>query len=81
MTREHLLPKSVGGTVVVRACSRCNGRRGDSGTYPDFMVFVRRRPGLWAEAVRSSTSGAKTRSWLSEHGLQDFTIEALVKNP
>ena len=80
MTKEHLLPKSVGGNVIVKACGHCNKTRGNSGTFADFRIYINRRPDIWAKAVKSSQADTDILcAWLKEHNLLSTTIRALTR--
>lgn len=78
-TKEHLLPKSVGGTYTIWVCGECNAARQCSGTFPAFRDYVEARPHEWALAVRSCKKNASTKrvAWLVESNLIELTISAL----
>jgi hypothetical protein len=71
LTKEHLLPKSAGGTLTVKACRACNQARGNLGDFPPFLGLIRRRRRLWIEHVAASTNPHKTRRWLRAYGLSE----------
>ena len=54
LTREHILPRCYGGTILIRVCQKCNQKRGNSPVYPDFIRFIRENPALWREAKREA---------------------------
>lgn len=46
MTRDHVMPKCVGGTRRVRCCRQCNGLKGD--IHPSvWRWFTETFPGWW----------------------------------
>lgn len=46
ITRDHVMPKSVGGTRKVRACRQCNQLKGD--IHPQvWRWFTEAHPGWW----------------------------------
>lgn len=69
LTREHLLPKSVGGTLVIKACRKCNAARGNSGAYSPFLKFIHSHKKLWTAAINKSRDRAATEAYLSRWGL------------
>jgi 5-methylcytosine-specific restriction endonuclease McrA len=69
LTKEHLLPKSVGGKLTVKACRACNQARGDRGDFAPFLGLIRRRPDLWTEHVAASANPPNTRRWLRAYDL------------
>ena len=78
-TKEHLLPKSAGGTYTIWVCGECNAARMCSGAFPAFRDYIEARPQEWAYAVRSckAAASAKRAAWIAESGLIEFTISAL----
>ena len=54
LTREHILPRCYGGTILIRVCRECNQKQGNSPVYPDFIRFIREHPALWREAKREA---------------------------
>lgn len=78
MTKEHLLPRSVGGTTIIAACLTCNRDRGRSGRYPPFRRYIATHPHTWASAVFSSTRDpAEVSKYLSDEDLHSITFLAL----
>lgn len=71
-TREHLLPRSVGGTVVVCACRICNHARGNRGDYKPFRRYIQAHEAQWLEAIASTTDMPRTLSWLRSWNLAPF---------
>ena len=74
MTKEHVLPHSVGGTLTISVCRDCNGRRGNSGTYPGFLRWLNKHQSVFREAVRTSTQPLKTDRWLLSYGLKRYRV-------
>lgn len=68
LTKEHLLPKSAGGTLTVKACRKCNQDRGNRGDYVPFTRFITRDPATWAAALAATTNAGKTAAWLRKYG-------------
>lgn len=64
ITREHLLPKSAGGTQTIDACACCNRARGNRSTYPPFVEFICNNPDVWADAVGACSDRAKLAAWM-----------------
>jgi hypothetical protein len=78
MTKEHLLPRSVGGTAIIAACCTCNNERGRSGRYPPFLRYIKKHPHTWATAVLSSTRDpTEVSKYLSDEDLHNITFLAL----
>jgi len=78
MTREHLLPRCVGGTAIIAACAACNSERGRSGRYSPFVRYIEKHPHTWAAAVLTSTrEPAEINEYLSEEDLHSATFLAL----
>ena len=80
VTDEHLLPKSVGGSTIIAACTTCNQSRGRSGKYAPFRRYIAANPVDWASAVLSSKCGqAEVLNYIIEENLQDVTLLALLR--
>ena len=80
MTMEHVLPKSVGGTVVVAACQPCNNKRGMSGSYRPFVAYITANPTVWADAVTTSRHSTDTViAYIKNYCLMEITLCALMK--
>jgi hypothetical protein len=69
LTKEHLLPKSVGGTITARACKSCNHARGNSGTWRPFRAYIAAHPTKWHEAVLACKQREKLPAWLLANDL------------
>ena len=41
LEKEHVIPKSIGGTYTIRVCKTCNRERADSFTYEPFVKWTR----------------------------------------
>ena len=82
MTKEHLLPKSVGGTVIVPACHDCNQARGRSGSYKPFIRYIKKNNAVWAKAVTTATNpNASVAEYIEgEDGLSTITLLALMQS-
>jgi len=80
-TKEHLLPRSAGGTRTIMVCQPCNRTRGNSGVYLPFRTYIDARPSEWADAIRSTKSSHtdKLAVWLIEAKLVAFTLSALIQ--
>ena len=77
-SNEHLLPRSVGGTLVVRACRSCNMTRGVSGNYRPFLRFIESHKDHWYAAIANTTDMPRTLSWLHSWNLTPFCSVAKV---
>jgi len=64
LTKEHVVPKSVGGTLTIDACAPCNHARGTSLHHPGFVQWRNKNPALFEKAVMLSTKSKKTKRWL-----------------
>jgi len=51
MTREHLIPRSYGGTLIVSACRKCNNERGNSLSYRPFINYCINNPRIYIKAI------------------------------
>jgi hypothetical protein len=81
MTREHLLPKSVGGTEIVKACYTCNQARGRSGDFVPFVRYIKKNTAVWAKAVTSANkTNAEVADYIEEYGLCNITLLALMQS-
>jgi len=55
LTKEHLVPKSFGGSqILIRVCRKCNQWRGNSASYPDFLSFIEENVAVWRQAKREA---------------------------
>ena len=77
-TKEHLLPRSVGGTLVVCACGVCNNARGNRGDYPPFLRYIQAHEDHWLKAIANTTDMPRTLSWLRSWNLTPFCSVAKV---
>ena len=68
-TREHLLPRSVGGTLVVCACGLCNHARGNRGDYKPFRRYIQAHEDQWLEAISTTSDMPRTLTWLRSWNL------------
>ena len=64
LSREHLLPRSVGGRAIIHVCFPCNFERGSSGKFGPFLLYIYTYPDHWAKALASTADVSKTTSWL-----------------
>jgi len=64
LSREHLLPRSAGGRAIIRVCFPCNFKRGSSGNFGPFLLYIKTETGHWAAALASTSDVSKTTSWL-----------------
>ena len=71
VTKEHLVPRSVGGTKTLPACRPCNQARGCSGAYPPFRRYISDHPDEWAAALATvkPKKYRKLLAWLFEYHL------------
>ena len=79
-SKEHLLPRSVGGTLTVTACRDCNGARGHSGSYKPFRQYITAFPDVWARALneRSQNKGNELLEWLKMYDLLEESLVGLL---
>jgi hypothetical protein len=40
LTKEHVVPKSLGGTYTIGVCNTCNQKRGVNLEYPPFLKWL-----------------------------------------
>ena len=73
LSREHLLPRSVGGRTIIRTCFPCNFERGCRGDFGPFLSYIREYPHRWTEAVNSTSNTSKTTLWLRRWRLDSNT--------
>jgi len=73
LTKEHIVPRSVGGTCTIRVCEECNNTRGSKLEDPKFVEWRRKHPAEFDEAVRQSKDPKQTQNWL--RGTQGTTHE------
>ena len=64
LSREHLLPRSAGGRAIIRVCFPCNFKRGSSGNFGPFLLYIKTETDHWAAALASTSDVSKTTSWL-----------------
>ena len=67
LTKEHVVPKCVGGVYTIRVCEACNNQRGDSLTYPPFVAWRKAHPSEFDQAVQTSTDPVQTAHWLTSN--------------
>ena len=72
MSKEHVVPRLVGGTLTIKACEACNKKRGHSGTYPPFVKWVKSHKSLFKNAVAESHNKVATDKWLVREGLKKY---------
>lgn len=72
LSREHLLPRSVGGRAIIRVCFACNFKRGNSGNFQPFLEYIRENPHHWTEALACTSDISKTTSWLQSWDLSNM---------
>lgn len=66
LTKEHVLPKSVGGIVTIPVCSGCNQKRAALGDDPYFLEWKEKNPNVWMTAILTSKDPDKTADWLTK---------------
>lgn len=71
LTKEHVIPKSIGGTYTIRVCRECNQERGDSFTYLPFIQWVSTHWDQFIEAINQTTKNEKFKQWVST-GMDKF---------
>lgn len=75
ITREHLVPKSVGGKCTVPCCLACNQNRGNKtpADYPPLYRYIRTREGAthWAISMKAAKKNVKDAPRLKEK-LEDW---------
>ena len=79
-TREHLLPKCVGGKLTVRACLKCNQKRGNDGQFGPFLSFIKTNPLTWDKALMESggIQNKEMMEYISDHNLSYLSLKALL---
>lgn len=69
-TKEHLIPRSLGGRLTVPACKRCNAERGTRppSKYKPLLLYIQTEEGLkkWTEALLTSRDPVKVEEWLNK---------------
>ena len=65
-TREHVVPRCMGGRSTVFVCAGCNHDRGRSLDDPHFLKFIGKNPNEWLHAA-SSTDRAKFLLYVKTH--------------
>lgn len=78
MTKEHLLPKSAGGTKIIAVCRGCNQERGNCGWYGPFRDYAKKNPTDWAEAIATSKCHSGARGYITDFGLENISLVALI---
>lgn len=65
-TKEHLIPKSKGGTLCKSACAKCNMARGNKrpSEFPPLQQWVEEHAWEWEEAIETSKDPESVRAWL-----------------
>ncbi len=77
LTREHIKPKSLGGTFRPRiCCKQCNIKRGNSLDFPPYTRLIRDCPAVYARAY----GGAPTFNNKMLTPLQQRAINAVLDN-
>lgn len=69
LTKEHVLPKSVGGIVTIPVCWDCNQKRAALGDDPYFLEWKEKNPNVWMTAILTSKDPDKTVDWLKKWNL------------
>jgi 5-methylcytosine-specific restriction endonuclease McrA len=64
LTKEHVVPHCVGGTLTIKVCPGCNNRRQTSLVDPLFVAWRNAHPDLFQQAVDASTDPTQTLRWL-----------------
>ena len=64
LTKEHVVPHCVGGTLTIKVCQDCNNRRQTSLVDPLFVAWRNAHPDLFQQAVDASTDPTQTLRWL-----------------
>ena len=54
LTREHVLPRSMGGTQIIRVCKSCNKERKNDLSYSGFLEWVVTHRKQFKQAVNTS---------------------------
>lgn len=78
-TKEHIMPKIMGGTLTIPVCYSCNNKRGCSMTDEHFLRFVSTHPETWGEAIKE-TNTRKFKDYIRDHPdlNRDPTIERAI---
>ena len=81
VTREHLVPRSMGGRCVIFVCRSCNNERGNSLTSPAFLNYIEKHPFIFLEHVRKSKCSPemkdKLRSKIDPHVVHEYDLKKL----
>ena len=65
-TREHVVPRCMGGKSTVAVCAGCNHNRGRALDDKNFLKFIGKNPDEWERAA-SSTDRAKFALYVKTH--------------
>ena len=76
-TKEHLLPKCMGGTLIIYVCHSCNARRGNSLDDQHFLNFIRKKPITWQLAIERADK-QKFKEYRIDHMYTDRLISAFA---
>ena len=77
-TKEHLIPKSIGGRCVIYTCEECNTSRADSLEDPRFLKFIRSDPVLFMNHIANADLSDENREkLLSLIGMDDSALAKL----
>lgn len=66
LTREHLIPASLGGKFTIPVCERCNHERGTSPTYGRFIRYIIEHPSDWIQALGVCSKNKRLPGWLKK---------------
>ena len=80
LTKEHVVPRCVGGRLKIRVCASCNNARGCRLDDPRFVSWRQRNPEVFKEAVRASVDQKQTQNWLEYHGARKTNDKSASKS-
>lgn len=68
LTKEHVVPRCVGGRMKIRVCATCNNARGCKLDDPRFVAWRHNNPEVFKQAILTSADQKQTLNWLNYHG-------------
>ena len=77
LTKEHVIPRCVGGVLKIRVCAACNNKRGSKGDDPAFEAWCRKYPDVFKRAIQVSVDPTQTLIWLRLYGKDKCTGKAV----
>ena len=77
LTKEHVVPRCVGGVLKIRVCATCNNKRGSKGDYPAFEAWCTKYPDVFKKAIQVSVDPKQTLNWLKLYGKDKGTGKAV----